>query len=198
MKSVSQFLSDPAVAAALICCVVLSAADVAMRLLPERPRLQTGSTEIELSVFSRAEPGGAWNDWRAVFLQERAEAEKKVLEAQSNRSLEGEPDAIPGASLADQDDQQGDVETLNVEGLSYQLLGVFNKVSKTDEGDVFAVLQSERDQSAASSTARSLTIREGDSVGGYKVQLVRSRSVIFRSTIDDRLVTLWLFRNVPQ
>ena len=192
MKSVSQLVSDTTVAAALGCCLVLSVGDIALRLLPERSQSQAEATEAEMALFSRQAPSATWLDWRTLFLQERAEATKQALEAQSNAPLDGESDATHGALLAE---QQGDVETLNVEGLSYQLLGVFNKISEANEGDVFAVLQSERDQGVASSSPQSLTIRKGGSVGSYRVQVVRARSVVFESTVDDRLVTLWLFRS---
>lgn len=198
MKLVSKWLSDPSATAALFCCLVFALADLGFRLLPERPHRELADVQRATSLFSRQEPGQFWQAWRTAFLQERAQAEANEAEEQLQSELAEGLKETQSASEPENDVQQGDVESFTVDGLRYQLLGVFNRVSEAQENDTFAALRNDSESSSESSSGSSLVIRKGDVLGNYRVQSVRSRSVVFESVLDDRTVTLWLFGSGPR
>lgn len=198
MKLVSKWLSDPSAAAALSCCLVVALVDIGFRLLPERPDRELAGAQSAASLFSRQEPGQFWRDWRTALLLERAQATANEAEQQLQSELAEGSGETQSALQSENDVQQGDLETFAVDGLRYQLLGVFNRVSGAQENDTFAALRNDGDPSSESPSDSSLSIREGDVLGNYRVQSVRSRSVVFESVIDDRMVTLWLFGTGPR
>ena len=198
MKLVSKWLSDPSAAAALSCCLVVALVDIGFRLLPDRPDRELAGAQSAAFLFSRQEPGQFWRDWRTALLLERAQAAANEAEQQLQSELAEGSEETQSALQSENDVQQGDLVTFTVDGLRYQLLGVFNRVSEAQETDTFAALRNDGDPSSESPSDSSLSIREGDLLGNYRVQNVRSRSVVFESVIDDRMVTLWLFGSGPR
>lgn len=186
MRSEGRWYSDPAMRSAIVVLSLLAAIDIWGRLLPSsfQNDMPSASSEDQTAfdVVNFLEPSSDWKSWFAQVQLKRDEA----LEA-AQKKLEEEQAAVDDSRV--QRDvvppQNGDVTVLKLNGLDYRLWAVFTRDTTTPQRDIYGVLQGEG--------GRSLQVRLGDRLGDYEVSEVGERSVQFKSTTDDRFVTLWLF-----
>ena len=184
-----EWLADSTVRWVVAACVIASLIDISLRILPERPEVDEYEFRGDPVTFSRRAPGADWSNWYDALLAEKlariaqAEAERERLEAEA-KAQQVAPRPKPM-----KDEQSGDLENFRIDGFSYQLWGVFNK-RRGQSDDVFGVLKSKE--------GRALQIREGDTLGDYRVTSISNRAIQFDSVEDERKVTLWMFGKGPR
>ena len=192
MTKLLSRMSDPSVKLAIALVGFVAVLDFSLRLMPTFPEVNARRGDVTDDIFARRLPTAQWATWyedskaseALEILRAREREEKAEAEAKAKIEARKKP---PEVSV---DRQQGDISVLRVDGLRYQLWGVFNKGSYKANSDVFAVLDGE--------TGGSLNVRVGDVIGAYRVMGISSRSVTFESMRDERTLKLWLFGKGPR
>ena len=185
MVKLMEWSTSPEVKVVLVVCCLISVLDFSLRVLPEASDGNNLAGVERISVLERLLPSKQWMDWyEQIKLTAEIEA-KKIEEAKLAAAAQVEPKRTAPIK----DEQRGDLARFRVGELTYQLWGVFNKAGGSLGDDVFGVLKSKDGTEQ---------VRTGDIIGKYKVTSIDSRSVIFKSTVDDRVVTLWLFGKGPR
>ena len=174
----------------LFVCLLVSVLDFTMRVLPDSPaKNDLGATE-KANFFVRLVPSEAWIAWYegikiAIEDEARQVAEaRRVAEAEAKAKAEAKNNQAPK-----NDTQSGDMLRVNIGEITYELWGVFSKADKLSDDDTFGVLKSRKG---------TVQVRTGDLIGSYRVTGIDARSVVFASTVDERVVTLWLFGKGPR
>lgn len=179
--------ADHSVKAALLACLVALIADVSFRLTPRLGDEKVSNLESNAVIFSRLAPSAEWREWYGELRRLR-EAEAKRM-AQAQKEAEAQAEAPKPKVQKEVDNQSGDLDRLKVSGLEYRLWAVFRRAPQGKKEERFAVLDSDKG---------ALQIQSGDVIGNYEVHQVMDFSVTFNSTLDDRVVTLWLFGKEPR
>lgn len=171
----------------LFICLSVALVDFTVRVFPEVPSDEVSGTLGEAEIFGRLMPSKDWFAWyEGIKSEAEAEAEAKKL---AEAKLAAAAQAEANTEVPRKDEQKGDLLRVRIGAITYQLWGVFNKVDKASGNDEFGVLKSED---------TTVQVRMGDVIGGYRVTAVDTRSVTFASTVDERVVTLWLFGKGPR
>ena len=188
MTELSKRLSNPAVVLALGCCILLSLLDIGFRILPQWADQPDGNVDGSGRLFERQSPSKRWQDW--FDAAKAAEAAELIKLAEQRAKVAAEQEALSEVKIPSIVIQDGDVEILRVGALDYRLWGVFTGSGQEGGSDTFAVLKSQG--------AAALQVRVGDIVDAYQVSDLSTRSVTFKSTVDDRTLMLWLFGKGPR
>lgn len=194
MIHVKNALRDIAVRLAVALVSVLAVADLSMRVFPSTNVSLPASGDDRQTFFMRLEPSRQWQNWFKEIQEKRAAAIQAMLEAKRIAEEEAVKDASVSAQQGANAEAQpkGDVRVIRLDGLDYQLLGVFasNTSEALDGNEMFAVLDSKQGES--------MKIKLDQVIASYKVAGFTSRSVVFDSLGDERVVTLWLFGKGPR
>lgn len=186
MTDWSKWLWFPGAKFVVLACMVVILMDVGLRVLPATSNSKMSANTAGEDLFGRLAPSSQWTAWYEGLKAAAAmEAERALQERQ--QALEQK--AVAPAPRVEKDMQQGDVESFRVGQLTYRLWGVFKKRHPQSGSDSFGVLRGE---------GQTLQVRRGDVVEGYRVGTLTPRSVTFESTVDERVVTLWLFGKGPR
>ena len=188
MTELSKRFSNPAVVLGLVCCVLLSLLDIGLRILPEWDDQPDDNLDGSGQLFERQSPSKRWQNW--FDAAKAIEAVELIKLAEQRAKVAAEQEALSEVKIPQIVIQDGDVEVLRVGALDYRLWGVFTGSGLEGDFDTFAVLKSQG--------AEALQVRVGDVVDAYKVSDLSTRSVTFKSTVDDRTLMLWLFGKGPR
>ena len=182
--------ASPETRLVLFICLFAALVDFTMRVIPDGPSEDVSVASGEGEFFVRLVPSQAWVTWyEGVKTAAEAEA-KKIAEAQRAAAAEAQVKADAKNNQAPQKDaQKGDMLRVKIGEITYELWGVFNKVDVASGNDTFGVLKSK---------GTTVQVRTGEVIGAYRVTAIDSRSVTFASTVDERVVTLWLFGKGPR
>jgi hypothetical protein len=184
-----EWLADSTVRWVLAACLIASLIDVILRISPARTEADDYAISSNPVLFARRAPSARWGGWYEGI---QAEAFARVADAEAEQERLAAEAAVKPAAPPPRpikDEQSGDLETFRVDGFNYQLWGVFNKRHEQSD-EVFGVLKSKE--------GRALQIREGDTLGGYRVTSISHRAIQFDSVEDERKVTLWMFGKGPR
>lgn len=196
MIDIKRLMGDVSVRLALAAVLLVAVVDLSLRVFPDTRVSSSSSGFKEEDLFLRLAPSPKWQSWFTETLEKRAQAVEARLEAE--RVAQEEAQAAEDASVLTRQranavsQPKGDVRVLRLGGLDYQLLGVFVNQSAESSGsdEMFAVLDSKQ--------GGSMKIQVDEVIDSYKVSGFTSRSVIFDSVEDERVVTLWLFGKGPR
>jgi len=172
----------------LVVCFFVAIVDFTLRVFPQSDSDDISTAAGEVKGFERLAPSEAWLGWYSDVI-EAAEAAAEVERVREEQRRAREIQAAEFAAEKKPEEQMGDVTLLRLGEFNYRLWGVFNKTNQESGADVFGVLKGDDE---------TIQVRNGDTLGTYKVKQMASRSITFESVTDKRVVTLWLFGKGPR